>query len=33
MGKPGETIIRFDPYQSVPRSTKSTESEPLDDGN
>jgi cell division protein FtsB len=33
MGKPGEAIIRFDPYQSAPRTSKSIPAESIDDGN
>jgi cell division protein FtsB len=33
MGKPGETIIRFDRYQSVPSTSPSTTHAPDDDGN
>jgi hypothetical protein len=33
MGKPGETIIRFDRYQSVPPSSKSAQAQPFDDSN
>ena len=33
MGKPGETIIRFDAYQTPPRTAKSPSPQPLDDGN
>ena len=32
MGKPGETIIRFDRYQSTP-SMKTVATAPIDDGN
>ena len=33
MGKPGETIIRFDRYQNAAPSTLSTASVPVDDSN
>jgi cell division protein DivIC len=33
MGKPGETIIRFDPYQAAPRTSAPAPAQPLDDGN
>ena len=31
MGKPGETIIRFDPYQPAPANAKSIDSTPVGD--
>ena len=33
MGKPGETIIRFDRYQYVPPNSKSVPAQPVDDSN
>jgi cell division protein FtsB len=33
MGKPGETIIRFDRYQSAAATSPSTEAAPVDDSN
>jgi len=33
MGKPGETIIRFDRYQAVPSAQSATRTVPVDDGN
>ena len=33
MGKPGETIIRFDRYQAVPPNSKSVQAQPIDDSN
>jgi cell division protein FtsB len=33
MGKPGETIIRFDRYQPAPPNSKSVQDQPGDDSN
>jgi hypothetical protein len=33
MGKPGETIIRFDKYQAVPPTAKPAPAAPVDDSN
>jgi cell division protein FtsB len=33
MGKPGETIIRFDSYQSAGRNPQSVQTQPVDDSN
>ena len=33
MGKPGETIIRFDRYQSAAPTSQSVQAQPIDDSN